>query len=214
MRRLGIVLLRARAWKWRSRAAVLLAAGAVLGAAPEAAATTADRPAFASPFACGQAWFARTYRGHPSFAVDWNLPGGGEADYGQPVLAGAPGVATVRQHPGYGNMVTIDHGGGWTSLYAHLSSIVVANGQAVERDTVVGHVGNTGRSDGSHLHHEQSLNGVRQQVAIDGAVVFAAWSSRSTSYVSANCRTAVARRAVCRRNLAVARVFWARECRR
>ena len=132
-------------------------------------------------------WFARTYAGHPSFAIDWNLPGGGEADFGQPVLAGAPGVVATASESGYGNTVRIDHGGGWQTLYAHLSSIDVVNGQTVGTDTMVGRVGRTGRSDGSHLHQEQSLNGVRQPVQVDGVGIAPSYSSRGASYASANC---------------------------
>ena len=159
--------------------------GVGIAHAPEAVADA--RPNLKSPFSCGQVWFARTYAGHPRFAVDWNLPGSGEADFGKPVLAGGSGVATVGQNAGYGNMVTIDHGGGWKSLYAHLSAITVATGQTVTNLTVIGRVGRTGRSDGSHLHQEQTLNGVRQPVVLDGVAIAASLSSRKASYQSANC---------------------------
>ncbi len=165
--------------------AVGLATGLTVAYVPAAAAAT--RPALNAPFTCGQTWFSRTYAGHPQFAVDWNLPGSGEADFGQPVLAGGDGVATVETNSGYGQMVTIDHGDGWTSLYAHLSSVLVATGQRVARDTMVGRVGRTGRADGSHLHQEQRLNGVRQPIELDGHAVVASYSSRGSSYASANC---------------------------
>ena len=154
------------------------------------------------PFTCGQVWFARTYAGHPRFAVDWNLPGSGEADFGQPVLAGGPGVATVgRNNAGYGNTVTIDHGGGWKTLYAHLSTIDVSTGQQVTDTTVVGRVGRTGRSDGSHLHQEQSLNGVRQPIELDGVAIIASRSSRGASYQSATCAPRLERRSAWDRRL-------------
>ena len=152
---------------------------------PDAAA--AARSSLNSPFTCGQVWFARTYPGHPRFAVDWNLPGSGEADFGQPVLAGGSGIATVGQNAGYGTMVTIDHGGGWKTLYAHLSSVNVTTGQPVANTTLVGRVGRTGRADGSHLHQEQTLNGVRQPIEFDGVAIKASQSSRGASYQSANC---------------------------
>jgi murein DD-endopeptidase MepM/ murein hydrolase activator NlpD len=161
-----------------------------LVAAPDAGAQTVPVPpvpAFASPFTCGQVWFARTYPGHPQFAVDWNLPGSGEADFGQPVFAGAPGVVTVDNNAGYGQMVTIDHGDGWTSLYAHLSAVMVATGDRVTAASMIGNVGRTGRADGSHLHQEQALNGVRQPIVVDGHPVEATFSSRGASYASANC---------------------------
>jgi murein DD-endopeptidase MepM/ murein hydrolase activator NlpD len=166
------------------------ALAAAVMVAPSAGAQTTSpppRPAFASPFTCGQVWFARTYPGHPQYAVDWNLPGSGEADFGQPVLAGAAGVVTVGLNRGYGLMVTIDHGNGWTTLYAHLSAVAVATGDRVAPITLVGAVGRSGHADGSHLHQEQSLNGVRQPIAVDGHPVDATFSSRGASYASANC---------------------------
>ena len=55
---------------------------------------------------------------------------------------------------GYGNMIMIDHGNGWQSLYAHLSSIKVVCGQSVDQGTIIGAIGSTGHSSGPHLHFE------------------------------------------------------------
>ena len=55
---------------------------------------------------------------------------------------------------GYGNMILIDHGGGFQSLYAHLSGLNVGCGQSVGQGDVIGGIGTTGRSSGSHLHFE------------------------------------------------------------
>jgi LysM repeat protein len=55
---------------------------------------------------------------------------------------------------GYGNMVMIDHGNGYQSLYAHLSSVSSGCGQSVYTGTYIGAVGNTGNSTGAHLHFE------------------------------------------------------------
>ena len=55
---------------------------------------------------------------------------------------------------GYGNMILIDHGGGFQSLYAHLSGLNVGCGQSVGQGDVIGAIGNTGNSSGSHLHFE------------------------------------------------------------
>ncbi len=55
---------------------------------------------------------------------------------------------------GYGNLVAIDHGNSWLTLYAHLSSISVRCGQSVSRGQVVGSCGSTGNSTGPHLHFE------------------------------------------------------------
>lgn len=170
----------------RAFTAVGLVAGIAITHTPAASADVA-RPAINAPFTCGQVWFSRTYAGHPRFAIDWNLPGGGEADFGQPVLAGGAGIATVDADSGYGNMVTIDHGNGWKSLYAHLSAVLVSSGQVVAPDTLIGRVGRTGRADGSHLHLEQSLNGVRQPIVLDGVPIVASFSSRGASHASGNC---------------------------
>ena len=63
---------------------------------------------------------------------------------------------------GYGNYVVIDHGGGVTTLYAHMSSVSVSEGQMVSQGTAIGITGNTGASTGPHLHYEVRINGVYQ----------------------------------------------------
>jgi len=55
---------------------------------------------------------------------------------------------------GYGNMVMIDHGSGFQSLYAHLSAFNVGCGQSVGQGEGIGAIGTTGRSSGPHLHFE------------------------------------------------------------
>jgi len=76
------------------------------------------------------------------------------ADSGTVVVAGWPdGV-------GYGNRVVIDHGNGYRTLYAHLSRVSVVVGQTVARGNVIGKMGSTGRSTGTHLHFEVIRNGV------------------------------------------------------
>lgn len=55
---------------------------------------------------------------------------------------------------GYGNMVVVDHGGGWQSLYGHMSTVEVTCGQEVYRGDLIGTVGDTGMASGSHLHFE------------------------------------------------------------
>lgn len=75
---------------------------------------------------------------------------------GEPVYASDAGVIVYAgwNDWGYGNMLMIDHGNGWQSLYAHLNSIAVVCGQSVDQGTVMGTIGSTGRSSGSHLHFE------------------------------------------------------------
>lgn len=73
---------------------------------------------------------------------------------GKPVLATADGtVALAEYERGYGNHIKINHGYGYTTLYAHLSRTVVQPGDWVKRGNVVGYLGNTGRSSGPHLHY-------------------------------------------------------------
>ncbi len=59
---------------------------------------------------------------------------------------------------GYGNVVVIDHGYGYTTLYAHCSRLLVEEGATVSRGDIVALVGSTGRSTGPHLHYEVRLN--------------------------------------------------------
>lgn len=80
---------------------------------------------------------------------------------GTPVHATADGiVSSVRTEPGYGKVVTIDHGYGYRTVYGHNSKYNVKVGQRVRRGDQIASVGNTGRSTGSHVHYEIRLNGV------------------------------------------------------
>ena len=82
-----------------------------------------------------------------------------EADPGAPVVSGASGRVTFAGwQNGYGQLVVVDHGGGLTTKYAHLSHIDVELDQTVSRGQLVGKVGSTGRSTGPHLHYEVRIN--------------------------------------------------------
>lgn len=81
-------------------------------------------------------------------------PGVLAADSGRVVTAGWP------DGWGYGNRVVIDHGNGYRTRYAHLSAIYVTVGQTVNRGDLIGKMGSTGRSTGTHLHFEVMQNGV------------------------------------------------------
>lgn len=80
---------------------------------------------------------------------------------GTPVYTTADGVVikVKASRFGYGNRVIIRHAGGYSTLYAHLSSILVKEGQQVKRGETIGRIGSTGRSTGPHLHYEVRLNG-------------------------------------------------------
>lgn len=80
---------------------------------------------------------------------------------GTELMAVAPGrVVSAGERVGYGTTVEIDHGLGFTTLYAHLSQITVARGDWVRPGTVIGLAGSTGRSTGPHLHYEIRYKGV------------------------------------------------------
>lgn len=87
----------------------------------------------------------------------------------EPILAVAPGkvvnvvsgcgIGDFSCGGGYGNFVEIEHGNGYTSIYAHMKSVNVKNGQTVGRSAVIGIQGNTGHSFGDHLHFEIKKGG-------------------------------------------------------
>lgn len=82
------------------------------------------------------------------------------APIGTSVRPGKPGtIVFAGVASGYGNVIYMDHGGGVTSRYAHLSSIHVATGQSVGYDSIIGKVGSTGTSTGPHLHFEIRIGG-------------------------------------------------------
>ena len=76
---------------------------------------------------------------------------------GGSILAADSGTVVVSGWPdnsGYGNRIMIDHGNGYRTLYAHLAKLSVVVGQTVKRGDVIGQMGSTGRSTGTHLHFE------------------------------------------------------------
>jgi len=82
------------------------------------------------------------------------------AGYGVHILAANSGtVVTAGFNNAYGNYVVIDHGGGYATLYAHMSKIVVSKGAKVVKGDHIGNVGSTGYSTGNHLHFEIIKNG-------------------------------------------------------
>ncbi len=92
---------------------------------------------------------------HPGIDID--------GENGDPVYAADSGVVVYAgwNNWGYGNMIVLNHGNGWQTLYAHLSALYVGCGQSVVQGGIIGTIGSTGNSTGSHLHFEMMLNGVR-----------------------------------------------------
>jgi len=79
---------------------------------------------------------------------------------GAEIDAPAAGVVTqVNWVEGYGNMITVDHGYGLVTRYAHCSKTLVVRGQRVKRGQRIALVGSTGISTGPHLHYEVWVNG-------------------------------------------------------
>lgn len=80
---------------------------------------------------------------------------------GTPIVAPADGVVTFAGNkPGYGLMLSIDHGYGIVTKYGHNSKFFVAHGTRVKRGMPISAVGSTGRSTGPHLHYEVVINGI------------------------------------------------------
>ena len=84
------------------------------------------------------------------------------AQMGTEAYATGDGVVSdvEKGHWGYGNMVTIDHGYGYKTRYAHLQKAAVRKGQRMKRGQLIGFIGNTGKTTGVHLHYEVLKNDV------------------------------------------------------
>lgn len=146
--------------------------------------TVVGGPTIQLPFPCGQVWAGQTRTNHsPVNSVDFNR----NDDYGDTVVAAAAGkVARVENlgNVSYGRWIEVDHGGGYRTRYAHLSTQVVSVGQSVSRGQKIGTVGSTGGSTGPHLHFEVRKDGVAVRPAFNGvpALFFG-----TKNYTSKNC---------------------------
>lgn len=145
--------------------AVSCASGSHQAATPVARSTTttSTRAAAADPKGRWPLALAE-HKVNSQFGDRANPMGGGEgfhkgadlaAPSGTPVLAFKPGrVAFVGTMSGYGKLVIVDHGGDFSTYYAHLSSMRVRPGQPVGMGESIGAVGSTGRATSPHLHFE------------------------------------------------------------
>lgn len=99
---------------------------------------------------------ATTYKDHAGNGVDLAAGGGGH-----PVYASAAGilVKVVEEYTGYGHHIIIDHGGGYQTLYAHLGSIDITEGDEVTVKQTIGTIGRTGNATGNYLHFEVRRDG-------------------------------------------------------
>lgn len=90
----------------------------------------------------------KTVKFHPG--LDFSAP------QGTPIYATAEGTVQTAGNlgNGYGNHIVIQHGYSYSTLYGHMSRLKAKRGQRVKRGEVIGYVGNTGKSTGSHLHYE------------------------------------------------------------
>lgn len=96
------------------------------------------------------------FRGTAAMHAGIDIPG----KVGTPIYATADGVVSRSQRAGaYGNLVEINHGKGIQTRYAHLSKLVVSPNTRVKRGQIIGMMGSTGRSTGSHLHYEVRIDG-------------------------------------------------------
>jgi murein DD-endopeptidase MepM/ murein hydrolase activator NlpD len=96
------------------------------------------------------------FRGTAAMHAGVDIPG----TIGTPIYATADGIiAKSGRTGGYGNLVEINHGRGIATRYGHLSKIMVGENTRVKRGQIIGLMGSTGRSTGSHLHYEVRVDG-------------------------------------------------------
>ena len=96
------------------------------------------------------------FTGHRAFHTGLDFAG----KLGSDVVAVAAGVVTYAgKRSGYGNLVEINHGNGYSTRYGHNSKILVNVGQTIKKGQVIAKMGSTGRSTGPHVHFEVLING-------------------------------------------------------
>jgi murein DD-endopeptidase MepM/ murein hydrolase activator NlpD len=141
------------------------------------------------PFPCGESWRASTSPTHtPSpLAIDLNV-GFHNDDYGRVVIASATGRLHRRKAGwhSYGRYAVIDHGRGRTTIYAHLSKILVRNGARVKQGDPIGLVGNNKGTFDAHLHYEQRYKNKLQRIRFNGRRISYRNNPASVIYRSVN----------------------------
>lgn len=186
----------------RAAAAVAIGiAGTMLVANPAQAA-----PAFQLPFPCGQTWNGNSSASsaHVSWEIDFNRGSSASADLGDTVVAAAAGTVEVSAHQGsangYGNLIVIDHGGGYHTYYAHLKARAVTAGQSVLRGQAIGSLGNTSRPGNNispHLHYEVRYPDRSQSHIIRAVFNGSTFAYNIANVTSRNCATSYDPATVC-----------------
>jgi murein DD-endopeptidase MepM/ murein hydrolase activator NlpD len=159
-------------------AVVALGLGGGTALASAAAVSDTAGVTFVKPLT--HSWISQGF-GCTSFSfepIDLACPGGHwhsgidlAAARGTPVMATLPGVVTVIvSATGYGLHVIINHGGGLSSLYGHLNTVVVITGDYVAAGQIIGTVGSTGNATGPHLHFEIRRDGIAEDPRLDLAL--------------------------------------------
>lgn len=137
-------------------------------------AVPSDKPVKTAAFTSSYGVRSDPFQGRAAMHAGIDLSG----PIGTPIYATADGIVSSSgwHNGGYGNLIKVDHGRGIETRYAHLSATLVRPGQRVKRGDLIGKMGSTGRSTGSHLHYE---------VRIDGRAVNPIPFMKSTDYILA-----------------------------
>ncbi len=122
-----------------------------------AIAVPSEKPVRMAAFTSGYGVRSDPFGGGASRHMGIDLAG----PMGTPIYATADGVVSASgfNNGGYGNLIKLDHGRGVETRYGHLSALMVSAGQRVTRGQMIGRMGSTGRSTGSHLHYEVRIEG-------------------------------------------------------
>jgi murein DD-endopeptidase MepM/ murein hydrolase activator NlpD len=125
--------------------------------ASSAIAIPSDKPVKTAAFTSGYGVRSDPFRGGHAMHAGIDLAG----PYGTPIYATADGTVERAgwNSGGYGNLIEVNHGRGIETRYGHLSRILIRAGAQVKRGQLIGYMGSTGRSTGSHLHYEVRIDG-------------------------------------------------------